>query len=343
MKILILKFNALGDVIRTSYILPGLYKKYNAPVIDWITSSAAHELLRYNPYIRILASPQLGLEFLESNHYDLVLSFDDEDEVLSLIEEVRHDKVIGAYMQGDKKMYSSDSAEWFDMGLLSIHGKKIADARKKQNMREHNQIFADMLGIKIDSGTFFNSTLTEDRIARQFDKTVFNIGINPSAGSRWKSKELPFAETCQFIELLAQQRINNKNTCIHLLGGAAEAERHAAIKSTVRHGVIRDWGGENTLLDFAAIIKNCDYIVSSDSLALHLAISQQVFNLSFYAPTSANEIGTFGKGVKLQSLADDYCSYSPEADNSSITAERLQVVFNAHCLALNWTTARHKK
>ena len=336
MKILILKFNALGDVIRTSYILPGLYKKYNGPVIDWITSDSARELLRHNPYIRILASPQLGLEFLESNHYDLVLSFDDEDEVLRLIEGIRCDKVLGAYTQGGKKMYSPDSAEWFDMGLLSIHGKKVADARKKQNTREHNQIFADMLGIKIDSGIFFNSALVESKIAGQFDKTVFNIGINPSAGSRWKSKEMPFAEVCKFIELLAQQRINKKNVRIHLLGGVAELERHVAIKNAVRPYELRDWGAENTLLEFAAIVKGCDYIVSSDSLALHLAISQRVPNLSFYAPTSANEIGTFGSGVKVLSLADDYCSYSPNADNASITAERLLTAFRAHGQALDW-------
>lgn len=340
MKILILKFNALGDVIRTSYILPGLYEKYDSPTIDWITSDAAHELLRHNPYIRVLASPQMGLDFLESNHYDLVLSFDDEKEVLALLDHVRYDKLTGAYHQHGNKLYSPDAAEWFDMGLLSKDGKKIADLRKKQNQREHNQIFADMLGIKIEGGIFFNSPLIEKKIAAEFDTTAFHIGINPSAGLRWQSKAMPLDEVCKLIVLLAQYRINNRLIKIHLLGGAAEAERNAAIRSRIRQCDIKDWGVDKTLLEFAAIVKACDYIISSDSLALHLAISQQVHNLSFYAPTSASEIGTFGSGLKLISLAEDYCSYSPGADNTTITAERLLQVFKTHCQTLDQVLSR---
>jgi heptosyltransferase II len=339
MKILILKFSALGDVIRTSYLLSGLHNKYDNPVIDWITSNPAHELLRHNPYIRNLGSPQMGLEFLKYNYYDLVLSFDDEEEVLALIKDVHYKKLIGAYMQGEMKLYTPDASEWFDMGLLSKEGKIIADLRKKQNMREHNQIFGDMLGIKIESGIFFNSPLIEKRIEKEFDKATFNIGINASAGSRWRSKEMPFPEVCNLIVMLLRCRIDNKDIKIHLLGGLAEAKRNGEIINSLNECEIKDWGGQNTLLEFAAIVKGCDYIITSDTLALHLAISQRVFNLSYYAPTSANEIGTFGTGVKVISLADDYCNYDPDADNSTITAGRLFDAFKAHCLVLNKSVA----
>jgi len=80
-----------------------------------------------------------------------------------------------------------------------------------------------------------------------------------------------------------------------------------------------------------------NYVISSDSLALHLAISQGIPNLSFYAPTSANEIDTFGTGIKVKSLSKDYCSYRPDADNSSITAIRIYKAFCLHMKSLKTT------
>ena len=59
------------------------------------------------------------------------------------------------------------------------------------------------------------------------------------------------------------------------------------------------------------------------SLALHLAISQQVKFLGFYTPISANEVAIFGIGVKLISLSDDYCLYSEVCDNKTITVARI--------------------
>ena len=61
----------------------------------------------------------------------------------------------------------------------------------------------------------------------------------------------------------------------------------------------------------------------SDTLALHIAISQKIKTISYYAPTSAVEIETFGMGEKVISTSDDYCSYKPNADNSTVTAERI--------------------
>ena len=45
--------------------------------------------------------------------------------------------------------------------------------------------------------------------------------------------------------------------------------------------------------------------------------------MAFFAPTSAAEIELYGRGEKVVSTAPDYCSYRPDADNRSLTAERL--------------------
>ena len=329
-KILIVKFGALGDVIRTSYILKGLYEKYNEPKICWLTSSLPADLLRYNPYIFQIVTPEMDLVHLQRIPFDLLVSMDDEIEVLSNIGLLHYERIIGAFLKNGNPDYSAESAEWFDMGLISRYGKEYADELKKKNTKEHNEIMEAILDVKIKEPEFYNSPLLEKSIAKRFNGNTFNIGLNSGAGSRWISKQLPINETVTLVSKLLSMEIQGKKTAVYLLGGKEEEERHRLIKNAIASERLIDAGSNNSLLEFAAIIKRCDYIITSDSLALHLAVSQKVRNLSFFAPTSAAEIGTFGSGVKVLSLSHDYCSYRKDADNSSITADRIMQTFCEH-------------
>jgi heptosyltransferase-2 len=329
--ILIIKYGALGDVIRTSYVLKGLCEKYEGVSIYWLTASNAADLLRYNPYVLQIVTPKCNLSGLKEISFDLVISLDEEKEILSALADLTYAKIIGAHLTDDNRpVYTDESAEWFDMGLISRFGKKRADELKKENKREHNDILATMLDITIEEPLFFNSPLLEKRMSVIYRKGCFTIGLNSGAGSRWLSKQLDMDETVHLIGELLNFELNGRKTCIYLLGGEEERERNRELKERVTSDRCIDTGIGNTLLEFAAIIKSCDYVISSDSLALHLAISQKIRNLSFYAPTSAREIGTFGSGVKVTSLSDDYCTYRKDADNSTLTADRIIQAFRQH-------------
>ena len=71
------------------------------------------------------------------------------------------------------------------------------------------------------------------------------------------------------------------------------------------------------------MIDACDLLVTSDSMALHMAIARGVRIVAFFAPTSAAEIELYGLGQKVWSTAPDYCTYRRDADNSTLTSERL--------------------
>jgi heptosyltransferase-2 len=45
--------------------------------------------------------------------------------------------------------------------------------------------------------------------------------------------------------------------------------------------------------------------------------------LAVFAPTPAHEIEFYGRGEAVASTAPDYASYRPDADTSTLTAERL--------------------
>ncbi len=319
--ILVLKLGALGDVIRTSYILPGLVEKFgNGTVITWVTAPAAMPLLRFNPYIANLVSADrceheaLPQELTEVE-FDWVLSFDDEAESCGLAQRFRARKISGAYLYEGKVRYSDDTSAWFDMGLISRFGKEKADQMKIENQRTHDEIFAGMLAIDISHPSFFNNPLSEQRALSYPElPPPWRIGLNLSAGKRWPSKSLRLEEAVLLIEMFQKLEAN----CV-LLGGLADEDYLAALSARTGTPSI-----SRVSLDcFAGVVRQLDLLVTSDTLALHLAIAQGVRSVSYYAPTSAAEINTFGTGEKIVSTSPDYCTYRPNADNSTITAERI--------------------
>ena len=77
MRILIIKLGAIGDVIRTTSILPMLKEKYKAS-ITWVTKTESISLLKNNYNINNLYSIEdLNKEILNQK-YDLVINFEDE-------------------------------------------------------------------------------------------------------------------------------------------------------------------------------------------------------------------------------------------------------------------------
>lgn len=331
MNILIVKFGALGDVVRTSYIVNGLIEKYGNTKIFWLTAESSFDLLRFHSGIDVLVTPTFNFDKLTSVDFDLIISLDDEYEVVRLLKDFSYTRILGAYLDCDQVLYTESASDWFDMGLLSKLGKDKADLLKKQNQLEHNEIFSKMLDVDVEN-VFYGSIKHEEKFADVVDKKRFNLGINSGSGGRWESKKLPIDRVVALVNLLLDMNtILGKDVAIYLLGGYDEQARNEEIKSYfLQDSRVLFLGSDFSILEFSALIKNMDYLITSDSLALHLSIAQKVPNLSFYAPTSAAEIGTFGTGVKVVSTANDYCSYKRDADNSTITAKRIFEAFKEH-------------
>lgn len=335
-RVLVIKHGALGDVVRTAYLLPGLSKRLGGESrVDWITAPSAADLLRYNPYVdRVLTDAQERLPC-----YDWVISLDDEDDALRIASSTGAERLSGAYLADGKKLYTDDVRLWFDMGLLSRHGKGEADRLKKENGLSHAEIFSRMLDVSIEKPSFFNSTQRELRWSSLLSPSRGRVvGINPFAGARWTAKAIPLDVLTELVERL-------------LAWSAGDISRIVIFSEHRQEEVRRTLGGAGLPLDaivfpdtrespleFAAAVKALDYLISSDSLGLHFAIAQNKPNLSFYAPTSAAEIGTFGSGVKVVSGLPDYCNYSPTADNSDITTDRLMGALEEHWHDMGWTT-----
>lgn len=335
-RILIIKTAALGDVLRTTSILPGLHAAHGAPAIEWVAARGAVDLVRTHPLLDRVHGvdagdaaqmAELGAR-LRATRWTRVVSLDDEAPLCALAASLACERLTGATMVDGARGYTDDAAEWFDMGLLSRHGKARADELKVLNTRSQPAIYATMLGIAMGRPRL--ELPSEDlAFAREYaarhglDDGRALTGLNTGAGGRWRGKMLPVERTVEACTLYA--RAAPRRPVFLVLGGQAEAERNRAIHAgLVSNGLDAvDAGTDHSLLRFAALVDRCDLLLTSDSLALHMALARGTPNVSFYAPTSAAEIETWGSGEKVVSTAPDYCSYQPDADNSTITAERV--------------------
>lgn len=322
MRILIVKFGALGDVVRTSYFAKELKKKFKKLRISWITSPSAIDLLKFNPYI-----DDLWVDF-DSCHgplFDIIFSLDDEVEIVEEVSKLGAKKVIGASLNKitGRIEYDDRSAPWFDMGLHSKFGKEIADVIKKKNSLSHAEIFSTIFEVEYPSPEFWTAPGFNCDVDLEGRPGPF-IGINPYAGGRWPSKELNAHELVKLINALFSKggALEFKGILL-LLGAGQDRERNLITAKDINHPRLLVPNTDSSIFKLADIISRLDLLITSDSLAMHLAIAQSIPFVAFFAPTSAAEIDDYGFGVKIKSTSSDYCSYSRNADNSSITARRI--------------------
>lgn len=337
--ILILKTAALGDVLRTTSILPGLAARHPGARVTWVTAPAALDLVRTHPLVaepialdlRSGASLESVAAALAARRWEWVISLDDEEPLCALASRLSTRRLSGAHLDGaGRRAYTPDVAPWFDMGLLSVRGKLEADRLKLLNTKSHPQIYAEMLGLPMGKPQLVLPDESRARARRFAEEHALHahgplVGLNTGAGGRWVSKQLPVERTAELAGAIARERRGRVTFLV--LGGDSESARNREIVAGLARQACKpafvDAGTDHSLLDFAALVERCQLLVSSDSLALHVAIALDVRCVAFFAPTSAAEIELYGLGEKVWSTAPDYCSYRPDADNSSLTVERL--------------------
>lgn len=328
-RILLIKLGAAGDVLRTTALLPGLKEKYSAN-ITWLVDEFSYDLLKNNSDIDeiIIFNKETAKQLMEKS-FDLIINLEDGLEACKLVSELKTKKIFGAYYKDNNIVYSEDSQKWFDMGLASRLGKEIADEFKAKNKKTYQDIMCKLLGIKkselvleLDNSNHAFAKAFADR--HKIKDTDLVIGVNTGAGDRWPLKKLSIEKTAELCDLLASQ--GNK---VLLFGGPEETERNRKIIELVKEYVI-DGGCNNTLLDFAALVNLCKIVISSDSLAMHIAIALKKHVIAFFGPTPASEIDLYGKGKKIVSKLDCLFCYKRECNKepNCMDGIRVQGIFN---------------
>ncbi len=305
-KILIIKLDAIGDVLRTTSILPPLRKKYPDAFITWCTKSNATQLFANNDFVdEIITFEEDALFRINAEEYDIVINLDTSKVSSSIAASANGKNKIGFVL--NKKGYveatSNAAAKWLAMSAF--------DDLKKENRQTYQGIMYEILELdktKIAQPIFI---LSEDDIEKgnalakkwKFSKLQKTIGLNVGVGNKWPNKGWPNKRWEELIETL-----NSKNYQLLLLGGQDEKDLMAELCR--KYKFLINTGYNNSLVEFASIVNLCDLLITADTLALHIgtAINKKIIVL--FGPTSVSEIDLFGRGKKIAAPDDCKCYYN---------------------------------
>ena len=229
-KILIIKLAAIGDVLRTTPILPVLKEKYPLSYITWITDGSSLPVLEDNPFIdRLLFVTLENTLRLQVEKFDLLICLDKDATATSLAAMVKADVKLGFALSGTGHIYSLNKEA---NHLLRLG---VSDELKfRQNTKTYQQLIFEALGVTEKYGEYIitlpdkYNTYARNHL-RNFgiDPGKLLIGLNTGAGKRFATKRW---EIQSFVEL-ADKLQNDLNAQILLLGGPEERERNREIAS----------------------------------------------------------------------------------------------------------------
>lgn len=304
-RVLIIKLGALGDVIRTTALLPGLKAEWPQSHITWVTRPAGARLLANHPLIdRLLPFDAETICHLEIEPFDLCLSLDKEPGPASLAMRVRATdrRGIGLSAFGTPVPLNSDAAYYFTLGLDDT-------LKFYRNDQSYQSLIYAAVGLRYrgESYRLYPGAAERRQAAALLCDLGLSdndavVGLNTGAGRVFANKN--WSEH-QYAEL-ARRLVREARARVLLLGGPEERSRNRRIAATCP-GVL-DAGCEHPELLFAAIVERCQVVVTGDTLGMHVAIACGVPCVALFGPTCAQEIDLFGRGEKIvTSLACSPC------------------------------------
>jgi ADP-heptose:LPS heptosyltransferase len=303
-KILLIKIGAMGDVLRTTFLLKGLRKKYNRPHITWVVAPHSADILAKNPYVsRVWNFDCAIFQKMAAETFDICINLDLAPESLSLATLAAAPKKIGYHLDGKRNVVCSGphAKKWLEMSAF--------DDLKKKNKNTYQYWMSKIAGIdKADDEIYIPlepSSVIKSLLFKKKHKLEGNIvvGINPGAGNRWKYKKW---NDSGFLKLI--NALNTLGIKILLLGGTDEKELIDMLVKKSK-GKAVSAGTDNSLLDFFALVNLCDIVVSGDTLALHAALGLKKNAVAVFGPTSSAEIEMYGRGAKIVTPAKCACCY----------------------------------
>jgi heptosyltransferase-2 len=289
-KIAIIKIGATGDVVRTTVLL----RLFINDDITWITAAKNIEVLpQHMPNLsRIVAIEAIQESGVLAEHFDYVISLDDDILCAKVASLLVTNSLFGAYCQDEKVVYTHSANEWFDMGLSSRLGKEAADNLKWQNTHSYQDILFRMLGYQFVGEEY---CIREEIIAQPHTMVV---GIEARAGDRWPTKRWD-----KYTELADRLRQDGYE-CIFFKDRA-------------------------TIKEYIKDIAGTSLVITGDTLGMHIALALRIPVVTLFTCTSAVEIYGYGRMEKIVSPHLQSAFYKTDYIPEAVEAISVEEVYRA--------------
>jgi heptosyltransferase-2 len=283
---LIVKLNATGDVLRTTPLLRRLPGQ-----VTWITAPNNLDLL-HGLSTRMECLPWADRQRALGTEFDLLINLEDEPETGAFASEVRCTRRFGAYLDGTGTVrYTDDASAWFDLSLVSRHGRAAADRLKLQNRRTYQEMIFEGLGYRFQGEPYLLPDVRNDRLHG-------DVALAPRSGPVWPMKNWAYYGELQEVLEARGLKVNVLPT-------------------------------RDSLLEHIADIRNHRCLVSGDSLPMHVALGAGIPCVSLFMCTSPWEIHDYGLQTKIVSPLLERFFYQRGLDPAATTAVPLEDVADA--------------
>lgn len=297
--ILIIKLGAIGDVIRTTPLLRKIKSVYPDSFIYWVTYSP--EILS-NEWVDNIVNVSLeNIEILKAIKFDWLINLDKDKIAIALAKIINADKKSGFTMDkwGNATPISNKAEEhkWLT---------GIFNDVSKQNTKHYVQEIFEICNFAFNDEEYI-LVLKDDKYRWDIDKTKKVIGLNTGCGGRWISRLWPD----EYWITLAKELIK-KNYEVILLGGEQEHAKNLMLSEKSGGKYL----GNFELEKFISLINECDLVVTSVTMAMHIAIGLKKKLVLFNNIFNKNEFYLYNRGRILEPEFNCDCFYTPVCPNN---------------------------
>ena len=285
--ILIIKLGAAGDVIRTTPILHKLRSDFPKAEITWLTD---HPIFVPPKYVdNILEWNDKNVLWLQNREFDLLVNLDKDRHAVALAESIRA-TVKKGYLPdefGRCRPADSDAKHKWQTGLW--------DDLCMQNRKSYPQEIFEMFDYEF-AGEKYILDLPESEKDFKLPKNKKIIGLNTGCGTRWLTR---LWGKNNWIALSTD--LHEKGFVPLLLGGPIEHEMNSEIATKSKAIYL----GYFDLKDFLNLMNKCDLVVTSVTMAMHIAIGYKKKLVLFNNIFNKFEFELYGLGTILEPAEKD--------------------------------------
>ena len=262
--------------------------------VTWVIDSRYAAILPIrHPNLHRIVNLEEAQTILQHEIFDHTISLEENTDCALLASRIPTKKLTGVYLDNKHLRYTADAAGWYDMSLISAQGSACANETKKNNTATFQQLLLNMFGLPFTGEAYSIYRNFQVRPAARV------IGIETRVGARWPNKG--WSGYPALINKLQQQGY----TCKLL-------------------------EQRSTIAEYLDDIAGCSFIISGDTLAMHVAMAYHIPSMAIFNCTSPAEIYDYGTLTKIISPMLSQAFYKTnfsQAVIDSITPEEVYTAF----------------
>lgn len=293
LKILVVRFSSIGDIVLTTPVVRGLAEQLQAEV-HYVTKEAFRNLLDANPHVRKIHTFKNSISELKEN-----LHAENFDWIIDLHHNLRSLQLKAMLRRPSRSFEKLNWEKWLFVRLKVNRMPSVHIVDRYMETVRHLGVVNDGKGLD-----FFIDDAAH-MLMSDLPPTLQSGFVAVTVGAKFGTKQMPVDKLSSII--------NRVGKPVALLGGSEDQERAATIKSLI-HVPVESFCGQLSLQQSAAVLKLSEAVIAHDTGLMHIAsaLRKKIFSvwgntvpelgMYPYLPDPASEI------IEVKNLSCRPCS-----------------------------------